>query len=242
MEIFQSYSNYGEDAILHGVMKRLSHITHQDMFSQATYIDIGCYDPIKGSNTFFLYSLGWRGTLVDANPLLQQEILNKRPNDNFYNYAITKNNKSIKFYLFDDNPQCNTTSKEFAEKISISHNILVSRMVRVLSKTIDDIFEEHILKLHDVPKIVSIDVEGVDYDVISSYSFKYRPLFFLIEDEILDVYNDSKITKVFKNNGYSPISSNFLTTLYMDTKSQYFKELHKIGPTEIPNNTETTNI
>lgn len=233
METFLSFSNYGEDSMLNGIMKRLSHICGNSIYDKATYLDIGCYDPIKGSNTYFLYNLGWNGSLVDANPLLKEEILDKRPNDNFYNYAITKNNDSIYFYIFDNNPQCNTTSRDFAEKISKSHNMPISRIIHVSSKTIDEIFEEHLLKLYSVPKIVNIDVEGIDYEVISSYSFKYRPLFFLIEDEILDVYSNSKITEVFKNNNYAPVSNNFLTTVYMDITSDYFNQLKKLGPIEI---------
>ena len=69
----------------------------------------------------------------------------------------------------------------------------------------------------------------MDYEVISSYSFKYRPIFIMIEDDILGSFEGSKLKTFMENNGYTIVSSNFLTGIYMDNTSPLFKDLKKVG-------------
>ena len=33
------------------------------------YVDIGCYHPIRYSNTYRMFKLGWKGMNIDLNPL-----------------------------------------------------------------------------------------------------------------------------------------------------------------------------
>jgi FkbM family methyltransferase len=232
-EMFESFSNYGEDSILNGIMKRLTQITGENFFEKSSYLDIGCYDPISGNNTYFLYKLGWNGTLVDANPSIRSRISDKRPRDIFENYAVSNDIGDITFYIFENNLQCNTTDYDFAQKISKSHNMPISAEIQIKSKRIDDIFEEHVKVFGVCPKVVNIDIEGKDYEVISEYSFKYRPLFIMMEDDILSVYSESKISKLLKDKGYLPVSNNFLTTIYMDKTTYCYSKLYNLGPIDL---------
>jgi hypothetical protein len=52
-------SEYGEDKWI---------AEHLDLPAVGRYMDIGCGDPINGSNTAFLRDRGWAGLAVDANP------------------------------------------------------------------------------------------------------------------------------------------------------------------------------
>ena len=59
-----SFSNDGEDFAL---MKYLAKIKN------GNYIDIGSHRPVKISNTFLFYLLGWIGICVDPLPSLKNK-------------------------------------------------------------------------------------------------------------------------------------------------------------------------
>lgn len=60
----------GEDRILREVLP-----------PKGTYLDIGCSTPIKSSNTFLLYLMGWSGTCIDIREIRRFKYI--RPRDKF---------------------------------------------------------------------------------------------------------------------------------------------------------------
>jgi FkbM family methyltransferase len=229
MPDFISNSCYGEDAMLFGLMDRLKSMSHVDLFAKSTYIDIGCFHPVIDNNTAFLYNLGWRGTLVDPNPVIKDEIAKYRFLDQYLEVAVDISTGIKDLYIFADTSSINTLDKNFSEKLSKGGRLDIQKTISVECITIEDVFDKHISKFNYPPTVLNIDIEGMDYDVISSYSFKYRPLFILIEDDILGSFNGSKIKTFMENKEYCIVSSNFLTGIYMDMTSPLFKDLKKIG-------------
>jgi hypothetical protein len=76
-----SYSQFGEDAVVDGVMGA----RHPRGF----YVDVGSFHPIKWSNTYRFYLAGWHGICVDPNPAFTELWKKTRPRDTFLNLAIT---------------------------------------------------------------------------------------------------------------------------------------------------------
>lgn len=226
---FLSNSAYGEDAVLFGLLDRLKAINHIDMFAKNTYIDIGCYHPIIDNNTAFLYRIGWRGTLVDPNPALKSEVDQYRFLDLFLQVAVDTEPGIKEFMMFNDANSTNTLDKEFVERLKKSSGQEILKTLNVECITLDQVFEKHIERFNKEPLVLNIDIEGMDYDVISSYSFKYRPMFIMIEDEILGSFEGSKIKSFMESKDYAVVSSNFLTGIYMDTKTDLYKKIKKIG-------------
>lgn len=226
---FESYSSYGEDAMLNGVLKRLSWIMQKNLFDQKTYIDIGSFHPVKESNTYFLYKLGWSGTLVDPNSYFNVLVHELRPHDILYNCAVDVTPGIKEFYMFGDTDSSNTLSKEFAERKIESQHTGISWTAQVPSKTIDDIISIHIEYFQKTPFLLNIDIEGLDLDVIKTYSHDVRIPFIMIEDDSQKVFNNSPIRNFMEEKEYMPIATTFLTTLYIDTQSKYFPNLKKIG-------------
>ena len=37
--------------------------------TKGTYVDVGCFHPIRQNNTYLMYKLGWSGVNIDLNPL-----------------------------------------------------------------------------------------------------------------------------------------------------------------------------
>lgn len=228
-EYFESYSSYGEDAILNGVIKRLSWLMGKDLFAQNTYIDIGSFHPVKESNTYFLYKKGWFGTLVDPNSYFNVLVHESRPNDILYNCAVDIQSGTKEFFMFGDMDSSNTLSPEFAERKKSSQHTAVSWTAQVPTKTINEIISIHLEYFHNTPFFMNIDIEGMDHEVIKTYTHDVRVPFIMVEDDSMDMFNGSPIRKTMLEKGYSPIATSFLTTLYIDSESKYTPYLKKIG-------------
>lgn len=228
-EYFESYSSYGEDSILNGVFKRLSWIMQKDLFKQNTYIDIGSFHPVKESNTYFLYKKGWYGTLVDPNSYFNVLVHEIRPNDILYNCAVDTEAGTKEFYMFGDMDSSNTLSLEFAERKKNSQHTGVSWTAQVPTKTIDEIISIHLDYFHKTPIFMNIDIEGKDFDVMKTYSHDVRIPFIMLEDDSNRIFNGSPIRKYMESKGYQPIATTFLTTLYIDSESNFYPHLKKIG-------------
>jgi FkbM family methyltransferase len=228
-EYFESYSSYGEDSILNGVIKRLSWLMNKDLFEQNTYIDVGSFHPVRESNTYFLYKKGWFGTLVDPNSYFNAIVHEERPNDILYNCAVDIEEGTKEFYMFGNVDSSNTLSPEFAERKKSSQHTDVSWVAQVPTKTINEIINIHIQYFQKTPFFLNIDIEGKDFDVIKTYSHDVRIPFIMLEDDSNHIFNGSSIRKYMESIGYEPIATTFLTTLYIDNQSKYFPYLKKIG-------------
>lgn len=229
MPDFISNSAYGEDAMLFGLMDRLKSMSHIDTFAKQSYIDVGCFHPVIDNNTYFLYTLGWRGTLVDPNPIIKDEVAKHRYLDQYLQVAVDIEAGTRDLYMFGDTSSINTLDKEFSEKLATAGQLQMQQSINVECITIDEVFSRHVKKYGSAPTVLNIDIEGLDYDVIASYSFEYRPLFILIEDDILGGFEGSRIKTLMQSKGYTIVSSNFLTSIYMDNTSPQFKHLKKVG-------------
>lgn len=228
-ESFESYSSYGEDSILNGVIKRLSWIMQKDLFEQNTYIDIGSFHPVKESNTYFLYKKGWHGTLVDPNSYFNALVHELRPRDILYNCAVDIEPGTKEFFMFGDMDSSNTLSPEFAERKRNSQHTNISWTAQVPAKTIDEIVKIHLDYFQRTPFFMNIDIEGKDFDVIKTYSHDVRIPFIMLEDDSNKIFNGSPIRAFMETKGYLPIATTFLTTLYVDQHSKYYAPLKKIG-------------
>lgn len=226
---FESYSSYGEDAMFNGVLKRLSWIMQKNLFDQNTYIDIGSFHPVKESNTYFLYKLGWAGTLVDPNSYFNVLVHELRPHDILHNCAVDVTSGTKEFYMFGDTDSSNTLSKEFADRKVASQHTGVSWTAQVPTKTINDIITIHLNYFQRTPFLLNIDIEGLDLEVIKTYSHDVKIPFIMIEDDSMRTFTDSPIREVMNQRGYAPIATTFLTTLYIDKNSMYYPNLKKIG-------------
>lgn len=226
---FESYSSYGEDAIFNGVLKRLSWIMDVNLFEKNTYIDIGSFHPVQDSNTYFLYKHGWYGTLVDPNSYFNVLVHERRPHDILYNCAVDIESGTKQFFMFGNFDSSNTLSPEFAERKRNSQHTDISWTAEVPTKTINEIISIHVDYFHRSPIFMNIDIEGMDHEVIRTYTHDVRIPFIMIEDDSMDMFNGSPLRQTMLEKGYYPLATSLLTTLYIDMNSKYFPHTKKIG-------------
>lgn len=160
-----SYSQYGEDLLI----KRLFEIIG---ISKPSYIDIGAHHPIRLSNTALLHKNGSNGINIEANPILFKAFERERPDDVNLNCGLGEKCGEMLFYVCADST-LSTFSKRQAEILK-NKNIEITCSVPVNVTKFDIILRE---KANNCcPNFLSIDIEGMDYIVLSTIDFKkYRP-------------------------------------------------------------------
>lgn len=187
------------------------------------YVDIGCWHPVKSSNTYFFYLRGWKGICIDPNPELKSLFDFFRPKDNFINCAIGPKDKSLTYYQLHDNySTMNTLNYDFIKMHNLENQIKCTINVPIYN--LKDILDKNILE-GDRLDFFDIDVEGFDLEVLKSNDWvKYRPKVVLIETD-LSIQNDinSDIVKYLETLDYrlvakSIINGNLGNLFLMDNK------------------------
>jgi FkbM family methyltransferase len=178
-----SYAQQGEDLILWNMCEHL----HID---QPTYLDIGAYDPVVISNTYLFYTRGCRGVLVEPNPARWARLESVRPRDTLLRAGIGTSSEpetEADFYVIGSTggllggDDLSTFSREEAEAVTAKTGgrHFVEKVIRMKLLNVNKVMEEH---FQGAPNVVSIDVEGLDLDILRTLDFgRFRPDLFCVE-------------------------------------------------------------
>jgi len=167
----KSYSQEGEDMILRRLFEKQK---------TGFYVDVGAHHPKRFSNTFFFYKKGWCGINIDAMPN-SMKLFNKiRPRDVNLEIPISDKKQKLKYYMFNE-PALNGFLKELAEKRDGKDDYKIISEKEMETLTLEEIFEKHLPYDQEID-FLSIDVEGLDLQVLKSNNWKrFRPKFVLVE-------------------------------------------------------------
>lgn len=190
-----SYAQHGDDLIVLNIFHTLG-------IENFTYMDVGANHPYRISNTALMYELGHRGINIEANPNYSALFHKYRPEDTNLNVGVGIRRDTLPFYMIDDYSGRNTFSKEAAEafvkdnpefKIRNIKNIKVLTLEDIISKYCNGIF----------PDFMSMDVEGLDYQILSSIDFeRSAPKIIDVEVEYSVGDTSDKIRKLLEEKGY----------------------------------------
>jgi FkbM family methyltransferase len=183
-----------------------------------SYIDIGAWRPVRGSNTFFLYKEGAHGTVVEPNPHLKMIWRATRPRDSYLPVGCG-NQKFADLQIFHPSAASNTFSESFSHEITESQGYEVSQTLSIPLMTLQEIIESH-LRETTQPFLLDIDVEGMDFEVLSSFDFPkgLRPIIILIEDmpSQIDMILNPRIDNYLTKHGYKLVARTIVTAIYFD--------------------------
>lgn len=168
---FTSYSFYGEDAVVRGLLERWR-FEGADL-PELSYVDVGAWRPVAGSNTFWLYKAGARGTLVEPNPHLTGLIRAARPGDQLLPVACSTS-QSLPYYSFGPYAESNTTSPVFAEEIARAQDVSLESVTQVPGWSLERILEAHLQRFNGV-FLLNIDAEGVSERILLSTPWTSLP-------------------------------------------------------------------
>ncbi len=157
-----TFSQCGEDSIVEYIF-RLRGIQNP------TYLDIGAHHPFYLSNTALFYETGSRGINIEANPNLIGEFFLHRPEDVNLNLGISAVKSEMDFFILSD-PSLSTFSGEEAKKTAIDGKIRIIETRKIILETVGDILSKYNNNIF--PDFMSLDVEGLDTEIIKSIHFK----------------------------------------------------------------------
>ncbi|MEO6731320.1 MAG: FkbM family methyltransferase [Ferruginibacter sp.] len=160
-----SYSQCGEDIIVDFVLTWVLGI------KEPSYMDIGAHHPYWINNTYLFYKRGLTGINIEPDPVLFDTLIKKRPNDVNINKGIgfNKEKEIADFYIMSSRT-LNTFSKEEAERVNKIGDIKIEEIKQIELININTILSEYFSgKPLD---FLSIDVEGLDLDILKSIDFK----------------------------------------------------------------------
>lgn len=204
----RSYSQDGEDMILKALFESKKGY-------KGFFVDVGAHHPVRFSNTKYFYDRGWKGINIEPTPNAIKAFKLFRKRDINLNIGIGSNEDSLTFYCFNE-PALNSFSKEVSEKIHQSggkYRIIKEEKIEVLP--LAKVFDKYLPKGQTID-FISIDVEGLDYNVLLSNDWeKYQPEIILVEENVnVDELGNSPIYKFLKSKGYSFFAKTLRTCIY----------------------------
>lgn len=168
----RSFSQCGEDLLVNYVFN-LRNIKFP------TYLDIGANHPFFLSNTALFYLKGCRGINIEANPQLIREFELFRRKDINLNVGIGPVEDEMDFYVMDDST-LSTFSKTDADRLAATGKYSVQAVKKIQLTTVNKVIDKYCPGRF--PDFLSIDVEGLDYDILRSIDFsKYWPKVICVE-------------------------------------------------------------
>jgi FkbM family methyltransferase len=198
-----SFSQFGEDAVLQAIIPE----------TIGRYVDVGSGDPIRGSNTFALYLQGWRGYCID--PILtnvrRTQIL--RPGDVAIHAAVSSTPDSVVFHEFDPY-EYSTTSDQRAEELKAQGMAFVGT------------YEVKPIKLSELSfgepcfTVMSVDVEGMELDVLSTIDWDvFSPEVLVLEDWADPLQSSTELREFVECRGYRLIGVTGVSSIYRRTEA-----------------------
>ena len=131
------------------------------------YVDVGCFHPIRFSNTLFLYNKGWSGLNLDLSKKSIDLFNMSRPRDLNLNYGVGNKNCEMEFYYNKDLFQSNTLNQEF-KRYFLKPKGIKKKKIEV--KTLDFILKSYFP--NQKIDLLDIDAEGFDYEVLKGINFE----------------------------------------------------------------------
>jgi len=203
------FSQLGEDIVVNHIFEYLFPLSKPGI-----YVDAGCYDPNRYSNTKLLNLRGWRGLNIDASVDSIRDFNLSRPNDINVLSGVRYEVGSLKYYKFGG------THNTFSEILMRQY---VARGISFIESVDIEVNPLHVLVdrySESLPYIdfLSVDIEGLDHAAIATFDFKkYSPRVIAIELQDLNLYSsmEHKTVLMLKNLGYELFSHTVCTSIFL---------------------------
>lgn len=194
----KSYSQVGEDLLIAFFLQKEKEVS---------YIDIGCLWPTRLSNSYFFYKRGGQGLCVDPNPDIAAEYKATRPRDTFVNLGVGAAPGSLTYHRFQ-NPVFNTFLPDRAAALEATgrpgRRSIGSVKVPVSPLSLIMLELDWRNRFGERVDFLSLDVEGLEHDVLSSMDFSYvRPRLIVMETVVTERVPENNIcVTLLRQHGY----------------------------------------
>lgn len=208
-----SFAQQGEDIVLFHVLRDLLRV------SAPSYVDIGAADPVNGNNTYLLYCTGGHGVLVEPNPTYVEQLRLRRPKDVVVAAGVGVGSaREADYYVIRGHPPLNTFSPKVVETLRPElGDDLVERVVKMPLVPVNALIKTHLGK---APDLLSIDVEGLDLDVLRTLDYEaLRPGAIIAETIQFGASGvNDELLKFVLSKGYAVRGGSAINTVFVDKR------------------------
>ncbi len=176
------------------------------------YIDVGCYHPIRLSNTKFLYDKGWKGINIDISKKSIDLFNIARKGDINLNIGVSDKEGLINAYFKKELFHSNTLSLEHNKKFLGNS----SKIVKIKTQTLNKVIEIH--ARDKTIDLIDIDCEGQDLNVLRGLNLNLYDIRAIIIE--VHHYNDEtkknadEITKILKLNNFELLHKDYPNCIF----------------------------
>ena len=208
-----TFSQSGEDVICVGLFKFLN-------LDKPSYMDVGAFHPVIGSNTFLMYRQGGRGVLVEPNVDMIPDLTSQRPGDTVLNIGIgLDDTEEADFYVLNY-PQMSSFDGDDARRREkeTGGKTFIKRVVKMPLVNINKVMAAHFGG--QAPDFLSIDTEGLDLTILKTLDYgKYRPKVISAETTAGGGFRmDPAIADFLATRDYVPRGMTLANTIFVDKK------------------------
>ena len=145
------------------------------------YIDIGCYHPIKYSNTALLYNRGWKGINIDMNQTSIDLFNIIRKRDKNICAALSNIRKQTVQYFDHSFSPINTLDKKFSDIASKKFSFNHHKEKKIETYKFNQIIKANDIKTNQID-FINIDVEAHDLEVLEGIDLSiFKPKIICVE-------------------------------------------------------------
>lgn len=185
-------SQQGEDVLLWNFFERKM---------TGYYVEVGAFDGVTHSNTYFFEAIGWHGILVEAGPENYSKCISARPHSQVIHGAVGLQDKdTVDFTVAEglgDVGAFSYVGHHVGLKGRVEARGGTVRTVSVPAMTLNQILSD----VREKIDFVSIDVEGMELEVLQGLDVdRVRPRVFLVEDNSQG--RDVLVGDFLRNHGY----------------------------------------
>ena len=191
------YSQWGQDTLIEDFFS--FNPPHHKMF-----VDVGAFDGITFSNTRRLYEVGWKGVCIEP------------VSENFQKCDALYKGTPVKCVRRAISLKEGMVSVSIEGTASSIINTAAKRTEQIMSSRLTTLLKE--IKVENID-FLSIDVEGVDFEVLQSLDFThYKPQLIVIEYNS-DAAEKKQITEFMRKNNYLLWHDNVQDAFFRDAQT-----------------------
>jgi FkbM family methyltransferase len=210
LNAYATYSQAGEDRIVSYLFSSLN-------INKPTYLDIGTNEPVISNNTYMFYDRGSSGVCIEPDVAMFERIKRKRSRDVVLNIGIGINNsKGADFYLFPGKLNGWSTFSDEEARIREAESGVKAEVIIIPLQNINDIIEKY---FNPWPNFISLDVEGMDLDILQSLDFaRFKPEVICVETISFSITNTEEklndIIDFMHGKGYFTYGDTHINTIF----------------------------
>lgn len=179
--IFETYGQCNEDLIVEAILR--AQLLRAGRAPQSIrYAELGANHPIQTSSTYLFYRVyGAQGVLAEPNPALAGALRKVRPRDVIAECAVSaSSSETIELYVHDKNELSSVSVDHIARFENYGGTEKIQAKITCKNMHINDFMRAYNLYNLDY---LSIDLEGLDLEVVAAMDRVFQPMIVQCEHE-----------------------------------------------------------